>query len=296
GCFILFFSKTYSRPNDTIKISGSFHESIPDFLNDISKSSYVKIYYQSEWFQANMITKVYKDASMSFVLDDVLYGLPYTYCWIQSNYIVILPKEEVLSVIGRSLYPSNLPDNMVQMIGKLEDIGKVTNPELSGKVIDGKNGEPIVNATILVENISVGGASDNKGDYKLVLTAGVYHLVFSNIGYESKTCTIKLIGNGLMDIELYEQSVKLDEVVVSAQKADKNVRNNQMSMVELDKKAIKQIPSLFGEKDVIKSLTMMPGVNSIGEFGAGINVRGGSSDQNLLLLKGAPLFNSAHVF
>ncbi len=294
--FIFNFVKTFSNPDDNIKITGTFNESFVDFLKDIGKTNNLNFFFQTKWFNSIIVNKTYEDESLTTVLEDLLHNLPYKFYYIQSNVIVFLPKDEVLNLLSKSSFQTNETDNNIQVIGKLEDIGKVKKPEMRGTVVDGKTGEPIIGATIVVQNTTLGSATDVKGKYVLSLSPGVYNLVISSVGFESKTSTVKLIGNGNLNFELFDQSIKLDEVIVSAQKADKNVKSNQMSLIELDKKTLKQLPSLFGEKDVIKSLTMMPGVSSVGEFGAGINVRGGSSDQNLFLMEGTPIFNSSHVF
>ncbi len=296
GFFLFYFVNSFSKPDDIIKITGTFNESLVDFLNEIGKTNNLSFFFQPEWFNSKTVNRKYDGAPLSTILDDLLHDLPYKFYAIQPNIIVFLPKDEVLNVLSKSSFQSNETDNNIQVIGKLEDIGKVKKPEVRGTVLDGKTGEAIIGATILVQNTTMGGASDVKGNYAISLAPGVYNLVISSIGYEPKTYTVKLIGNGILNIELFDQSIKLDEVIVSAQRADKNVKSNQMSIIELDKKTLKQLPSLFGEKDVIKSLTMMPGVSSVGEFGAGINVRGGSSDQNLFLMEGTPIFNSSHVF
>jgi len=295
--FLFFtFVPIQAKSDDDIKITGTFNENFIDFLNETGKAHNIIFYYQANWFTSKIVNKTYDNASILSILDELLRDSPYKFVFIQPNIIVFLPKDEVLNVISKSSFQSSESDSNIQIIGKLEDIGKVKKPEIKGTIIDGKTGEPIIGATISVQNTTLGSASDVKGNYALSLVPGIYNLVVSSIGYESKTFIVKLIGNGVMNAELFDQSIKLDEVIVSAQKADKNVKSNQMSLVELDKKALKQIPALFGERDIIKSMTMMPGVSSVGEFGSGINVRGGSSDQNLFLIEGAPIFNSSHVF
>jgi hypothetical protein len=97
-------------------------------------------------------------------------------------------------------------------------------------------------------------------------------------------------------MELFDKSIALDDIVIYGERVDKNISSYQMSLVELDNRSIKQLPSVAGGKDILKGLTTMPGVKSIGEFSSGINVRGGGEDQNLYLFNGAPLFNTSHVF
>jgi hypothetical protein len=289
------FSNSRAQLAENVLISGSYNEKCTDFFREIGNRYNIRFYYKSEWFSGLRVNQTYENITLEKVLGDMLVESPYTFLQMPSNVVVFLPKDEVKAVLGQSSYESSETGN-IQVIGKQEDIGKVKRPEIKGTIKDGKNGDPIIGAVIAVQNGNYGSTSDARGNYSLGLTPGLYTLIFSSIGYEQKTYSVKLIGNGNLNVELFESSVKLEEVVISAQRTDRNVNGNQISMVELDKKSIRQIPPLFGEKDVIKGLTTMPGVKSVGEFGAGINVRGGSSDQNLFLLEGSPVFNTAHVF
>jgi hypothetical protein len=116
------------------------------------------------------------------------------------------------------------------------------------------------------------------------------------MGYDEMTQKIKLTGNGTLDLKLYEKSIKLGEVTITAARPEINVSGTQLSYVRLDSRAIKELPVSMGVIDIIKSIALMPGVQTIGEFGTGFNVRGGSADQNLILLEDVPLFNSSHLF
>jgi hypothetical protein len=281
-------------PDKTL-ISGSFNDSCNNFFREIRKKYDIHFYYKPEWFKDLSIRQTYENVTLEKVLGDVLGDTPFTFLQMPPNVVVFLPKDEVQAVINQSSFESPENDN-VQVLGKQEDVGKVKRPEIKGTITDGRNGEPIIGAIIAIQNGNYGTTSDGYGKFSLGLSPGEYNLIISSIGYEQKTFSIKLIGNGNLNVELFDASVKLDEVVVSAQRTDRNVNGNQISMVELDRKSIRLIPPLFGEKDVIKGLTTLPGVKSVGEFGAGINVRGGSSDQNLFLLEGSPVFNTAHVF
>lgn len=104
------------------------------------------------------------------------------------------------------------------------------------------------------------------------------------------------IGQSTVEAEDTQKTIRLKEVVVNDQAMDQNVVSTQMSIVKLNAKALKELPLFLGEKDVLKSLKLLSGVQTTGEFGTGFYVRGGSQDQNLLLVEGEPLFNSAHAF
>jgi hypothetical protein len=292
---ILCSSFVHAQFTDEILINDSYNESCSVFFTDLESKYNLRFYYKTEWFNACSVVQAYENITLTSVLGNILRETPYTFLSIPPNMIVFVPRDEVKTIMDQSAFSSSGSDN-VQVIGKQEDIGRVKRPVIKGIITDGKNGEPVIGAIIAVQNGNYGTTSDIGGNYTLSLTPGTYNLVFSSIGYEQKNYTVKLIGNGNLNIELFDATIKLDEVVVSAQRSDKNVNGNQISLVELDRKSLRQIPPLFGEKDVIKGLTTMPGVKTVGEFGAGINVRGGSSDQNLFLLEGAPVFNTSHVF
>jgi outer membrane receptor protein involved in Fe transport len=99
-----------------------------------------------------------------------------------------------------------------------------------------------------------------------------------------------------LDLELKDEGKQLQEVVVSAKGEDDNVKNIEMSVNQIDVKTLKRIPALLGEVDVIRSIQLLPGVSTVGEGATGFNVRGGSIDQNLVLLDEAPVYNSSHLF
>ncbi|MCF8335258.1 MAG: TonB-dependent receptor, partial [Bacteroidales bacterium] len=135
-----------------------------------------------------------------------------------------------------------------------------------------------------------------EGQYTLNIEPGIYTLEISSVGFEKTQYRVKIISNGEFDMELFKDQIEIGEVAVFAQRKDQNVSGNQMSMVTLDPRSIDELPTATGEKDIIKSLTSMPGIKTIGEFGSGIHVRGGGEDQNLYLLEGAPLYNTSHAF
>jgi hypothetical protein len=138
--------------------------------------------------------------------------------------------------------------------------------------------------------------TDKNGKFSLTLPVGEHELTAKFFGYEESSTKIKIYGKGTLKLEIFEKNINLDEVIVRAQMDQHNSMRNQMSMVRIDAKGIKELPVSMGETDVIKSVTLMPGVQSAGEFGTGFNVRGGSADQNLVLIEDLPVFNPSHVF
>ena len=169
------------------------------------------------------------------------------------------------------------------------------NVTISGYIKDASNGEELINASIVNEK-SQGTVTNVYGFYSLTLPAGKYTFTVSYIGYESIEKTLTLKESQTLDFELTEATNQLAEVEVTAKRLDENLNRAEMSTTQLTAKQIKAIPQFLGEFDVIRSITLLPGVTTVGEGASGFNVRGGKTDQNLILLDKAPVYNSSHIF
>ena len=169
------------------------------------------------------------------------------------------------------------------------------NVTLSGYIKDAANGEELINASIVNEK-SQGTVTNIYGFYSLTLPEGKYTFTVSYIGYESIVKTLTLKESQTLDFELKEATNELAEVEVTAKRLDENLNRAEMSTTQLTAKQIKAIPQFLGEFDVIRSITLLPGVTTVGEGASGFNVRGGKTDQNLILLDQAPVYNSSHIF
>ncbi len=167
---------------------------------------------------------------------------------------------------------------------------------ISGYIKDLSNGETLIGATAYVPSLAKGINSNEYGFYSLSLEPGEYVIEFSYLGYETITKNINLTQDVKLDAELGYASEVIDEIVVTAEAADNNVSDIQMSVEKLDIQTVKKMPALLGEVEIIRSLQLLPGVTSVGEGATGFNVRGGSIDQNLVLLDEAPVYNSSHLF
>ncbi|MCX6262163.1 MAG: TonB-dependent receptor, partial [Bacteroidia bacterium] len=181
-------------------------------------------------------------------------------------------------------------------IGNPAEYGKYSRATIQGRIVNGSNGNPLPGASVFIDRLKLGASADSRGYYHLPAPAGEHIVRVSFMGYDETTQKIKLAGNGTLDLKIYEKSIKLGEVTITAERPEINVSGTQLSYVRLDSRSIKELPVSMGVKDVIKSIALMPGVQTIGEFGTGFNVRGGSADQNLILLEDVPLFNSSHLF
>lgn len=167
---------------------------------------------------------------------------------------------------------------------------------VSGIIKDASSGEDLIGASIRVKELKQTGAITNVyGFYSLTLPKGSYTLIYNFMGYESKEVKVNLIANITKTLELEISSQELTGVEITAQREDANVTSNEMGVTKIDLKEMEKIPVIFGERDVMKTLQLMPGVKSEGDGGAGFYVRGGSVDQNLILLDEAPVYNASHM-
>ena len=165
----------------------------------------------------------------------------------------------------------------------------------TGYVRDAKTGQPIQGVNIVVMNVSKGYVTAKDGFYVITMPAGEYVLKFTHVGYRPRLDTISLQKLLFREITLDDDAKDLEEVVVTSETPDRNVRKVEMGVSQLTIRSIRRIPPLLGEIDIVRSLLLLPGVTTVGEGAPGFNVRGGSADQNLILFDGAPVFNSSHL-
>lgn len=167
---------------------------------------------------------------------------------------------------------------------------------LSGTVSEADSGETLFGVNVIISELQTGTVTNQYGYYSITLPKGNYEVLYSSIGYATQKIDIFLSENIKKDLDLSTDTESLDEVVIEADGEKLNIRSSQMSANTLSSSTIKKIPVVLGEVDVIKAITLLPGVTSAGEGASGFNVRGGASDQNLILLDEATLYNSSHLF
>jgi hypothetical protein len=167
---------------------------------------------------------------------------------------------------------------------------------VSGYVRDSATGEELIGVAVrLAEDPSTGTVTNAYGFYSMTLPSGNYTLNVQYMGYDTKVEKVKLTQSLKKDFKMSTGAHQLREVVVSTVKKDENITKTQMGIEKLSIKEIEAVPVLMGEKDVIKTLQLRPGVKSAGEGNSGFYVRGGSADQNLILLDEATVYNASHL-
>ncbi len=166
---------------------------------------------------------------------------------------------------------------------------------VSGHIRDAGNGETLIGATLFIKESGVGTVSNEYGFYSISLPPGNYTLTCSYIGYEDTDKQLDLTQSHVIDFDMRQESEEISEVTVSAEKKNKNITRVEMGVEKLQPKVIKSIPAMMGEVDLIKAIQLLPGVQSTSEGGSGFSVRGGTPDQNLILLDEATVYNASHL-
>jgi hypothetical protein len=165
---------------------------------------------------------------------------------------------------------------------------------ISGTVKDKFTGELLIGASIKIDDLKGGTVTNSYGFFSITLPNGKYNLIVTYVGFNGSKQTVDLSKNNELLIELTPISA-LEEVVVTNKKKNDNVTKALMGVEKLDMKMINQLPVLLGERDVLKSIQLLPGIKSAGEGNSGFYVRGGGADQNLILLDEAPVYNASHL-
>ena len=167
---------------------------------------------------------------------------------------------------------------------------------LSGKITELNSNETLIGVNIIFPELQSGTITNEYGFYSITLNKGSYNFQISYLGFNSISETVIIDKNQTLNFKLTESTESLDEIVITENVEKLNIRKPQMSVNSLSINTIKQMPVVLGEVDIIKSITLLPGVSNAGEGSSGFNVRGGAVDQNLILLDEATIFNSSHLF
>ena len=167
---------------------------------------------------------------------------------------------------------------------------------LSGTISEAQSGETIIGVNVLIPSLQTGVITNQYGFYSITLPKGIHQVTYTNLGFESYSQTIELNAAVTNNVSLSQTTEMLDVVVLETDVEKTNIKTPQMSVTTLKANIIKRIPVVLGEADVLKAITLLPGVTNAGEGASGFNVRGGAADQNLVLLDEATLYNSSHLF
>ncbi|WP_255443993.1 TonB-dependent receptor domain-containing protein [Robiginitalea sp. SC105] len=167
---------------------------------------------------------------------------------------------------------------------------------ISVRVVNAGDNTPLEGVQVAIRECRCGGLTDREGRFSKVLPFGNYQIEFFYLGFRGVNREVRLRESVELEVQMQEQAEELSEVVLRARKITENLESPQMGALELEMQEIKKIPMAAGEFDVLRGMTLLPGVNNAGEISNGLSVRGGSLDQNLILYDYAPVFNPTHLF
>ncbi len=167
--------------------------------------------------------------------------------------------------------------------------------DLHGYIYDSKTGEPVPGVSVSVDNTHVATMTDGYGYYMLNLEPGRYDISIQGAGQKETKRHVQLYTEGRLDIQSIEKEHTLKEIIIQGDRRD-NIRQTTIGIERLKMQEIKNIPTAFGEADIMKIIMSLPGVKAVGEVSSGFNVRGGATDQNLILYNDATIYNPTHLF
>jgi len=296
--------------------------SIKELVAQLESQTYYHFYYDSALFVNTTFTIAVKQQKLSKVLDQV-FATSAIYYASDDNFHVFITKGVVLNLALPEGFVNNeksnkeklkqelsnllttaeeinpvqeaLVDKKIYEIGEKSLAGTQNVVVLAGFIKDSKTGEPIAGASIYIDKPRIGTTTDQYGYYSISLPKGRPVLNIQSIGMRDVKRQLALYSDGKMNVDLQGSMLSLKKVVISSQKIS-NVRGTQMGVQKIDIKTVKQVPVAFGEADILRVVTTLPGVKTVGEASTGLNVRGGSSDQNLILFNDATIYNPAHFF
>lgn len=311
--------KTFAQ-KDTLVTLDMKQARIASVLEELEKQTGYRFYYDTTDFDSTRVDITVRQEPFAKVLETIFTEKDITWSMDRYNRIFIARGEAIHTSLPPDFFTRKDTAKMVSaedttrghheqnsslqvavLENKLYTIGDKTGGPLqgianiAGYTRDAKTGEPIAGASIYIEKPRIGVFSDQYGYYSISLPRGRHILNIQSIGMRDTRRLLMVYGDGKMNIDLQTQVMTLKKVIVSAEKAS-NVRRTEMGVQKIDIKTIKQVPVVFGEADVLRVVMTLPGVKTVGEASTGLNVRGGSADQNLVLFNDGTIYNTAHFF
>ncbi len=318
--FLLIFVKIVSAQQSSQNLSVNFHgATIEQFVAELESKSGYNFYYNPVQFDSLKVTLNIENVPLQKILELSFRNTDFHYAITDQKQVLLTKGREIQTTLAAGFFKGKAGDVQHETVttdyaddkdkkipeatteNKLYEIGVKTNEikpgnaTLAGYVKDIKSGEAVIGASVRLADSKTGIATDQFGYYSITLPRGRHTLAIRGLGMRDTRRQIILYSNGKLNIEMQEQITSLKEVKISAEKVA-NVRSGELGVNRLDIKAIKQVPAVFGEADVLRVILTLPGVQSVGEATTGFNVRGGAADQNLILLNDATIYNPAHFF
>jgi hypothetical protein len=282
------------------------------FINEIESQSHLDVVYKSVWFSEYKVDINIEQKPAIDALEDLLKKSNFSvYRW--GNKLLILKEEELIESLP------NYNEGTVVLEEEVEDIkqsdyiqgrradlikikvGKSTFQKqgglvnIKGSVVDAATGKAIEGATLYISKLQKGAISDVDGVFDFSIPLGTYSAKFDCLGSKALMCQLEVASEGSFEIALEKEKFEIQEIQIYGDK-QMDIREKEPGLEKLNVKAIKELPTMMGESDIIKVTEMLPGVVSVGEGAAGLNVRGGGFDQNAFYFNKISVYNTSHLF
>ncbi len=305
-----------------ISISGDFTDlSFEEFIWEIKKQVPVRFVYLESWMQDVSISVQGDSLDLLEVLEDQFRGRDLFFQVDENNRIFITQGEQMVMDLPdyatvneavetsmgdvrtngltdtERLYIEGRKKGVIGtlVIGNVADSRNQNEVIIHGEVKDAETGEPLIGATIFIEELSRGYITDLYGIFTISIPRGKYSAQFNCLGMEKLHYYLDVLSGGKLTIEMGKKLYPIDEITVRSDGYD-HVRGIEMGFSQISVKSIKEIPAVMGEMDVLKVIQLLPGVQNTGEGSSGMNVRGSAADQNMYLIDKIPVYNTSHLF
>jgi len=294
------------------------NKTIEEIIIQIESQTDYRFYFLKEWFGDERISGTYSNEPIENILNDLFRNTVLNF-YLLDKKIILTKNHAIHDKIpeGNQIVVDDFGEDerakpvfittekapiaevneepIIRRIGKEEAESKQTKFTISGLVKNVDTGNPLANVAISVRGKGIGTSTDTDGYYELLLSPGTYTLVTNSLNTRSRQKRIVVYNNGVVSFNLKEKFEALSEVLIEAD-ANRNVKEVITGVTKIELEGIKNIPLVLGERDIMKVAITLPGISTTGEGSNGYNVRGGKTDQNLILLDEAAIYNPSHFF
>ena len=315
---LLFVSPLQAQGPDKVMSCHVRNVPFTEFCEVVLRETGVRIFYREDWINKLNVTLDADSITARAALRTVLEGTDMRVsAW--NGDLVIIPGARLLAELpayepavkpaggeGRQekaiteseqRYITGRKPGVTQTItiGRSGTFPGKSKARVLGRVLDDETGEPISFVAVYVAEIKSGAITDANGFFNLTLTPGKYNVSVEYLGYEKDKYLFDIYSDGSIILKMNKAAVELNEVVVSSERHS-SIRAKDPGFDQVSMKSIKTLPVMMGERDILKVSTTLPGIVSVGEGSAGLNVRGSSSDQNAFYINRIPIYNTFHLF
>ncbi len=289
-----------------------------DFSDLVLRETGVIIYYQEKWVENQRVTldtdSITVKSALKRILGEsgletsawhdnlvilqnarLLSGLP-SYQQISKQKDTVIQKEQPITV-SEERYMTGRTPGVIQTIsiGRSGAGSGNAKAKVLGRVLDEETGEPMSFVTIYITQTKTGAITDKNGFFTIALSPGKYSAQLEYMGYEKEKYFLEVLSDGSFTVGMKKTAFQMKEVVISGERLS-NIRVKEAGLEQISVKSIRSLPMMMGERDIIKVSGTLPGIVSVGEGSAGLNVRGGGYDQNAFYINRIPVYNTSHLF